>query len=317
VLEALHRATGMPIVADFYTRLYPAQAVSMQGQPLFDTLNQLADTMRLRWNRDVGTREAGGWLQFRSTSYYDDRLKEVPNRLLSRWADARRRQGSLSLDDLVEIAQLTDAQLDAAEMAEGTREQWGLAEWDLARGGMARPHLRFLASFTPDRRQEAMSGAGLSFTRMTLAQQQQFLSFALHGAPLQTLQELDGAILRVEYTQPGSFQWGEPGWNGYSARWMIRLGTGRDGRRVPRPFLVARTRQELLTAVRRIDPELREALFQAARRDTPLGPDTLTAFEEQQVFPTQRDLTFIYIPSSTNARPVTVYACASGTSGQF
>lgn len=86
---------------------------------------------------------------------------------------------------------------------------------------------------------------------------------------------------------------------------------------MPRPFLVARTRQELLTAVRQIDPGLREALFQATRRDTPLGPETLAAFEEQQIFPTRRDLTFIYIPCSTNARPITVYAGASGTSGQF
>jgi RNA polymerase sigma-70 factor, ECF subfamily len=311
VLEALHRATGMPIVADFYTRLYSPQVVSAQGQVLFETLNQLADAMRLRWNKD------GAWLQFRSTSYYDDRLKEVPNRLLSRWSGVRQKQGALSLDDLVEITQLTDAQLDAAEMAEGARELWGLAEWDLARGQMARPHLRYLASFAPERRQQAMSAAGLSFSQMTLAQQQQFLSFAVHGAPLQTLQELDGAVLRIEYTQPGSFQWGEPGWQGYSTRWAIRLGPGREDRRVPRPFLVARTRQELLTAVRQIDAGLREALFQAARRDIPQGPDTLATFEEQQVFPTRRDLTFIYIPSATNARSITVYAGASGTSGQF
>ena len=76
VLEALHHATGMPIVADFYTRLYKPEAVSVQDRPLFDALNHLADTMRLRWHKE------GSWLQFRSTSFYDDRLKEVPNRLL-------------------------------------------------------------------------------------------------------------------------------------------------------------------------------------------------------------------------------------------
>ena len=36
VLEALHRATGLPIVADFYTRLYKPEQVSGQRQPLLD-----------------------------------------------------------------------------------------------------------------------------------------------------------------------------------------------------------------------------------------------------------------------------------------
>src|SRR5207248_3322563 len=43
VLEALHRATGMPIVSDFYTRLFKPEAVSVRGQPLYDALNQLGD----------------------------------------------------------------------------------------------------------------------------------------------------------------------------------------------------------------------------------------------------------------------------------
>src|SRR5205807_3424879 len=73
VLEALHHATGMPIVADFYTRLHGPDALSARDQPLFDTLNQLADALRLRWNHE------DGWLRFRSSSFYNDRLKEVPN----------------------------------------------------------------------------------------------------------------------------------------------------------------------------------------------------------------------------------------------
>ena len=44
---------------------------------------------------------------------------------------------------------------------------------------MQRPHLRYLASLTPAQRQEAMSAAGLPFTRMSLPQQQQFMSLAI------------------------------------------------------------------------------------------------------------------------------------------
>src|SRR5205823_3500055 len=144
-----------------------------------------------------------------SASYYNDRPKEVPHRLLTRWAAARRRQGLLSLDDLVEISQLTDAQLDGAEMAEGAVDCWGLKEWFLVCNGELRPHVRFLAEFTPSQRQEMQSATGLSFTKMTLAQQQGFLTRALQGdeTPLQSLEELAGATLRVAYTRPGGYQW--------------------------------------------------------------------------------------------------------------
>jgi hypothetical protein len=62
----------------------------------------------------------------------------VPNRLLSRWEAARRRQGQLTLEDLVEIAQLSDPQLDGAAMAEGARDCYELREWDLVRDEVVR-----------------------------------------------------------------------------------------------------------------------------------------------------------------------------------
>src|SRR5262249_36724685 len=147
--------------------------VSLRNQPLFDALNHLGDVMRSRWNKE------GAWLQFRSTTYFHDRLKEVPSRLLARWSASRRQHGMLTLDDLLEIAQLPDAQLDAADMAEGARQCFGLAEWGLACYKAQRPHLRYLSGFTPEQQQEAMSGAGLLFTRMTLGQQQQFIALGM------------------------------------------------------------------------------------------------------------------------------------------
>jgi RNA polymerase sigma factor (sigma-70 family) len=306
VLEALHHATGMPIVADFYTCLHKSEAVSARNQTLFDALNRVADAKRLRWSKD------GAWLQFRSTSFYDDRLKEVPNRLLVRWASSRRQHGFLTLDDLCEIAQLPSPQLDGTEMAEGAKLCWGLAEWDLVRGRWPqRPQLLFLAGFTEAQRREAMSAAGLPFARMSLAQQQKFMGFALSGEPVQSMDELEGAVLRVEYTQPGGFQWGEPAWSGYYTRWVIPLGPGPQDRRVLRPPVQAPTREAALAAVRRIDPQLRQALFQAARRTDPRVAADLDAFDVSQIFPTQRDLTIVYVPGARNARALYVYALAT------
>jgi RNA polymerase sigma-70 factor, ECF subfamily len=299
VLEALHRATGFPVVADHYTRLYRPRDVSVQNQPLFDALNQLADAMHLRWNRD------GEWLQFRSAGYYNDRLKEVPNRLLSRWAASRRKYGALTLDDLVEIAQLSDAQLDADEMAEGARLCFGLSEWHLARWRrFQRPHLRFLAELTPAQRLETMSATGLLFTRMSLAQQQRFIALAFEGGPLQSLEDLAGATLRVDYSLPGWYQWGSPDEENYT-RWVVPLEPGPRGRRVPRPPVRERTRDAAIQAVRRVDPQLRNALLQAMCRADPRVAAAPPS-EEAQVFPSRLDLKIIYVPGATNAREIVV-----------
>jgi hypothetical protein len=302
VLEAFHQATGLPIVADYYTRLYKPEEVSAPGQTLFDALNKAADAMRMRW------RWEGGWIQLRSTSYYDDRAKEVPNRLLSRWAATRRQHGMLALDDLVEIAGLTDAQLDAREMSEGAKAIFGLTEWDLGSNTQLRRHLRFLAGFTPEQRQAAMSPTGLLFSRMPLGQQQRFITLALGsgGDGLQSFEELAGSALRVQYTRPGGFQWGQAGHpgEGHYTRWVIPLAPGPQGRRVLRPIVQERTREAALQAVQRVDPALRQALLDEVRRADPRLEPSPTVVEEGQIYPTRLDLCFVYMPGATNARKI-------------
>jgi hypothetical protein len=246
------------------------------------------------------------WLQFRSVSFYDDRLKEVPNRLLERWSAARRQRGYLSLDDLVEIAQLSDAQLDAKEMAEGAHDCFGLAEWVLARDVLLRPHLRYLATFTPEQRQMAMSTEGLPFIRMSLAQQQQFIAFeALYTMP--SLQDLQGASFRVDYSQPGWFQWGNPDITWSWWRWVVIVEHGIEGRWVPRPLLRERTREAVMQAVLRLDPKIREKAVHTRRTARP-SPEPDPTPLEAQVFPTKLSLTFMYFPSASNALcPYIVY----------
>jgi hypothetical protein len=272
----------------------------VRGQTVYGALNQLADAMHLRWAKE------GAWLQFRSASYYNDRVKEVPNRLLSRWAAARRQRGFLSLDELVEIALLADSQLDAAEMAEGARECYGLAEWDLACHWRLRHHLRYLAGFTPKQRREAMSDEGLPFARMPLAQQQQFLAYVVTDHPLsgpfQSLEELAGATLRVGYTQPGQYQWGDPALARYWNGWAVIVEPGKQGRWAPRPSLQGRSREAVLEALRRLDPRIRDTAVNSGRHPRPqLEPEPPLPLEAQ-IFPTELGLTFVYLPSATNTR---------------
>jgi predicted DNA-binding protein (UPF0251 family) len=260
VVEALHQATGLPMVADYYTHLHPAEELSVSDEPLFEALNRLSDAIGLRWTKD------GEWLQFRSTRFFHDRRTEVPNRLLTRWAAARREQGYLTLHDLAEIAQLSDAQLDAVEMAKGAREQWGLAEWDLARNPMLRPHLRYLAGFTPAQRETAMSPAGLPFAEMSLAQQQQFLSFAFdeEADGIRSLGGLEGATLRVDYVQPGWYEWRAAVVDWF--RWVV---PGEGGRRALWSPIRERTPEAALAAARGVDPQRLQAMFAIAHRVDP------------------------------------------------
>jgi hypothetical protein len=248
VLEALHRATGLPIVADFFTRLYAPGEVSVEDQPLFETLNQLADAMHLRWHKEEE------WLQVRSASFYDDRLKEVPNRLLSRWAASRGQREGLPLEELIEIAQLSDTQLDANSVAEGAKQCWGLEEWDLPQSRMLRPQLRFLATMTSNQRQAATSLSGLASRQLTLRQQQQFI--ALSGAVVQSLEKLADMRLCVDYSLPGWWLW-------YSPEEVVDPASPAYGP----PRVRERSREAALAAARRLDPQAEEAQIVASKRD--------------------------------------------------
>jgi hypothetical protein len=303
VLEAVHQATGLPIVADYYTRLAPLASVSVRDVPLFDALNRISDGLRLRWDREA----RGGWLQLRSATCYHDRLKEVPNRLLTRWAASRRQHGALQLDDLIEIAALPDAQLDAEEMAEGARLLFGLVEWDLGRNEHLRPHLRYLARFTPGQREETVSPTGLPFEKMPLPQQQQFITNAIVvGGPLQSLDELAGAALRVDYTQPGWYEWRVPGPAGYWLQWVMPLEPGdaltATGKRALRPPVRERTPEATLAAARRIFPQVRAAMVRATLRFKPDFDQALMRPQISQIAPTGLNLSILYLPGATHRR---------------
>src|SRR5262249_51044094 len=79
VREALQRATGLPIGADYRTRLYPVSKLNGEQESLFEAVCGVGDAMGVRWRKD------GDFLVCRSTGYFWDRLREVPNRYLQRW----------------------------------------------------------------------------------------------------------------------------------------------------------------------------------------------------------------------------------------
>ena len=107
-------------------------------------------------------------------------------------------------------------------------------------------------------RQAALTSSGFPFAQLSLAQQQQLLAHLgkrLEWAHIQSLEQLSGAAVRVEYTQPGGFRWLIPKTVRRAGEYgpPSRLDVLRGGMFGLSPVRV-RTREAALQAARRIDP---------------------------------------------------------------
>ena len=72
-----------------------------------NALNQAADSLGAHWKKD------GDFIEGRAAAFFWDKLKEVPNRLLDRWQTDSERNAGLPLNDLLQMALLSDQQLDS------------------------------------------------------------------------------------------------------------------------------------------------------------------------------------------------------------
>jgi hypothetical protein len=208
VWEAVHRATGLNILADSYSHFYPVPPVTVERRPLFDGLCQVADALGVRWKKE------GDFLVCRSAGFFWDKLKEVPNRYLVRWREDKRTQGGLPLEDLLEMTALSDQQLDSATVGKVIEHCWGLDEWWLVgkgtwkvgvNSGDLRPAARFLAGLTPAQRRQAQLPEWLAFTALTPAQQQALAN--LLWPPERTKLSPQSLRFQFVYAPAGTYVW--------------------------------------------------------------------------------------------------------------
>jgi hypothetical protein len=239
VWEEVHKRTGLPIIADYYTRQHDLQAVTVEQASLFDALCRVGDRLGVRWHQD------GNVVLCRSTSYFWDKLKEVPNRLVRRWQADAAQEGGLPLRDLLEMASLSDPQLNSTVTAPGLRQCCDLEEWSLVGGGEhrpMRPYARFLAALRADQLGKALSPQGLPLAGLTPDQQREWLAFRPAPRP--------EARLRVEYVPAGSYVWvpGVP---------SVEIGE----RLNHLPVVAGKTVPEAMAAARKHYPEAGEKQF--------------------------------------------------------
>lgn len=219
VWEAVHRETGLPVVADFYTRLYSPKKLGNLHGTLFEVLCQAGDEMGVRWTRD------GEFLLARSAGYFWDKLKEVPNRDLVRWRQDRSENGGLSLSSFLQMATMTDQQLESATVTKGIVHCWDLPEWESLGG---RPRLenplvaiaRLLGLLTREQQLRALSPSGVAVRELTAPQQRAVLQLWAETDASFERQQARGsgtspdmvaaAHFVAEYTPAGWWQWTPP-----------------------------------------------------------------------------------------------------------
>src|SRR5437870_2410920 len=112
--------------------------------------------------------------------------------------------------------------------------------------------------------------------------------------PLQSLEELAGGVLRVEYTEPGWFEWRVPGHPYF--QWIVPVGSGSQIRRATRPQIRERTRGAALEAARRRYPQGFEAEVQVVKQLDARFEAAAMVPQADQIMPTVLDLKIIYIP---------------------
>lgn len=178
VLEAFHKATGRDVMGDYYTRQVSPDVLPKTKLPVFDLLCQTCDALHLRWNT------GDGWLTFRTAGFFNERPKEIPNRLLDRWTALRVKNGSLTLADLAGVvAELSDTQLDATSAAEAIKTLYGLQEWDSVRADNLRGTWRMLASVSPGTLRQVIANGKLTYSEIPLTAQQQWARITLGERP--------------------------------------------------------------------------------------------------------------------------------------
>jgi hypothetical protein len=243
VWEAIHRETGLPIIADYYTRLYPLAPFVTRGKPRFEGLCKAGDALGVRWKKE------GEFIACRSATFVWDKLQETPNRLLDRWRARREQHGEISLADLLEMATLSELQLNSVSSGQAIRHCHGLEEWRLlARSGNSTRGfgagfqllLRALGQLPPAVRDQALRANGLALADLPPQPQAEMVR-ALQQWNYQPLRLADSR-LRLEFVPAGRYVWYAPH-QGLTTEQYFAL-----------PVINGKTAEAALQAAQRIHP---------------------------------------------------------------
>lgn len=152
-LAALSKASSLAVVSDSFswTRSYCRADERVQ---IKTALDRIARHCRLNWEKQHGV------IEFRDRDWLANRSKQIPEEWLERWRRLFKKNGTLDLPILAEIARLTPEQLDVNLTRDEVLE---LACWDVYHH---REFLLMYQSLTDDQR-AALFSKGLDVGTLT------------------------------------------------------------------------------------------------------------------------------------------------------
>jgi hypothetical protein len=168
LLPDLARTYGVQVIADAYWQagwyLDPRSVASAEPIALFELLDRLVGSSH-RWDR------VRDLIRLRSRTWFLDRPREIPLRLIRRWKASCDDKGALSLEEYVEIAcSLTDTQLLSLNLV---RRDTGLPD-EVESAATMRHALRLYGALHPAQRATLWRGAALPVAQMTPLQRELF-----------------------------------------------------------------------------------------------------------------------------------------------
>jgi hypothetical protein len=177
LVASLSDASDFAMVADITK--YCATPAFKKDSTLRKSLDTISiDSHYYNWNRNDKVIEL--W----DVSWYEKRLGRIPNAMRERLRKKMRETGTLEIDELAEIASLTDEQF-----------RWSISEDNILRYAVfdihdKRDYLKMYASLTPSQRSMMFSDAGLAYESLTADQKQSALKL-LAGENSPLLDNLD------------------------------------------------------------------------------------------------------------------------------
>jgi len=172
LLPDLARTYGVQIVSDAYWASSPRvdEPLSSGGVvSLAAVLDRLAGRT-YTWDHH------GNVIRQRSRTWFFDRPREVPLRLVRRWKEIADKQRLLPLEEYVRMAtELTDAQIETLQDVE-KEAAFPFGSLGATGAQSARHALRLYASLTPVQRQALWRGAAVPVGALSRAQQALFLA---------------------------------------------------------------------------------------------------------------------------------------------
>lgn len=219
---AIHRATGMEVLADSFVSARLDPSLLRGKKPLIRILEKLGQELDYTWEK------RGPALLLRNRRFYRDRSAEVPERVLKPFRQEVLREKTLTLDALANLAAgLSDAQV---------RSMWHYWGWYLENTGILpteyffphRQHLRFWASLAPMQKAHLRGGEPLPAAEMTAVQRGLWMT-ALQSPPESANTPSDERRLPTpEEATAGGFRLKQS-----EVHQVLYLGTSQDGKRRP------------------------------------------------------------------------------------